>query len=117
LAGARWTHLRLELDGDGPIGENEDQHQSWIDPIFGVQVGIDLSERWVLVTAADIGGFGIGSDFTWNALGLIGYRTSVFGADALLSAGYRALSWDYEDDGFTWDMVMQGPFVGSSFRF
>ncbi|HXV25162.1 MAG TPA: hypothetical protein VED46_12990 [Alphaproteobacteria bacterium] len=117
LAGARWTYLRLELDGDGPLGRHVDQHESWVDPFFGVRVGIDLSERWLLVAEGDVGGFGVGSDFTWNALAVLGYRITFLGTDTILGGGYRALSWDYEDGDFKWDVTMHGPFIGASFRF
>jgi hypothetical protein len=117
LAGARWTYLRLELDGDGPLGRHADQHESWVDPFIGVRIGIDLSERWLLVAEGDVGGYAGGSDFTWNALGLLGYRTTFLGVHTTLGGGYRALSWDYEDGNFKWDVTMHGPFVGASFRF
>jgi hypothetical protein len=34
-----------------------------------------------------------------------------------ISAGYRALSWDYDDNDFEWDVTMHGPVLGMSFRF
>jgi hypothetical protein len=46
--------------------------------IIGLSAGIDITKHWALTVEGDIGGFGVGSDFTWNALGLISYRTSVF---------------------------------------
>jgi hypothetical protein len=119
LAGARYTYVRAELNIDGPFGLNPDldEHQDWVDPIVGASAGIELSKRWVLLVEGDIGGFGIGSDFTWNALGLISYRTSLSGIPMQISAGYRALSWDYDDNDFEWDVTMHGPVLGMSFRF
>ncbi len=117
LAGARWTYLRLEIDGSGLLDRQADRNENWIDPFVGVQVGVDLAEHWVLAAEGDIGGFGVGSDFAWNALGLIAYRTTLLGIDTRFGAGYRALSWDYDDDDFKWDVVMHGPFIGSAFRF
>ncbi len=117
LAGARWTYLRLEIDVSGPLDRQADQNQNWVDPVVGTRIGVDLAERWLLVAEGDVGGFGVGSDFTWNALGLLGYRTTFLGTDTLLGGGYRALSWDYEDGDFKWDVTMHGPFIGASFRF
>ena len=119
LAGLRYTYLRVDIDVDGPLGLNPDadKHRDWVDPIIGASAGIDLSEHWVLTAEGDIGGFGVGSDFTWNAVGLISYQTSLFGIATQLAAGYRALSWDYDHDNFKWDVVMHGPVVGAIFRF
>jgi hypothetical protein len=118
LAGARYTYVRAELNIDGPVGLNpdSDEHQDWIDPIVGTSLGVEISEHWTLLVEGDIGGFGVGSDFTWNALGLISYRTSVSGIPMQIGGGYRALSWDYDDNGFKWDVTMHGPVLGISFR-
>ena len=32
-------------------------------------------------------------------------------------AGYRAAGVDYENDGFVYDVVQQGPIIGLTFRF
>jgi hypothetical protein len=119
LAGARYTYLHLETNVSGPLGLNPsaDKSRGWVDPIIGLSAGIDISKHWALTVEGDIGGFGVGSDFTWNALGLISYRTSVFGVDTRFGAGYRALSWDYDKDNLKWDVVMYGPFEGMIFRF
>jgi hypothetical protein len=34
-----------------------------------------------------------------------------------MALGYRAAGVDYENDGFTYDTVQQGPFTGVVFRF
>lgn len=119
LAGVRYTYLGVQIDVNGPLGLNPDanEHRDWVDPIVGASAGIDLSEHWVLMAEGDIGGFGVGSKFTWNALGLIAYRTSLSGIDTQIGAGYRALSWDYDHNNFKWDVVLHGPVVGASFRF
>jgi hypothetical protein len=118
LAGARYTYVRAELNIDGPVGSNPnlDEHQDWIDPIIGTSFGVELSERWALMVEGDVGGFGVGSDFTWNALGLVSYRASMSGIPVRISGGYRALSWDYDDNDFKWDVTMHGPVLGISFR-
>jgi hypothetical protein len=64
----------------------------------------------------------MGSDFAWNAFGLIGYRFGLFGEDnARVLAGYRALSQDYTDGSgrnkFKWDITMHGPILGLDIGF
>ena len=64
----------------------------WVDPLIGARVRHQLAPGQELLVRADIGGFGAGSEFSWNALaaysfelavrdgvtysGLLGYRAS-----------------------------------------
>ena len=116
LVGGRFTYLDAEIDLQGfrSFGDSV----SWVDPIIGARTIWSLTDRWSLVAAGDIGGFGVGSDFTWSALGVVNYRFNLFGdRDASVLAGYRALSQDYESDGFKWDVVQKGPVLGLTVRF
>ena len=67
------------------------------------------------------GGFGAGSDFTWNLLGGLGYewRFDTWQLEALL--GGRALYQDFNDGSgllrFEWDVTQYGPVVALGFRF
>lgn len=79
LAGARVNHLRGELatrlDASGiQEGRQVDQSQTWIDPLVGVNVIAELAEHWAIRGEADIGGFGVGSELTWNAQAILTYR-------------------------------------------
>lgn len=120
--GARLNYLRSEVQaridtGPGNVRREVDEDQLWVDPLFGVNVIAQLTERWGLRAEADIGGFGVGSDLTWNAQALLTYRWSFAGYDVFAGAGYRALYWDYQDGGFEWDVTMQGPVIGGGIRF
>jgi hypothetical protein len=122
LAGGRYTSMESDLDINiGPAAGSFSGSQDWIDPFVGARATMDLTDRLVLVTRADIGGFGVGSDFTWHALGLLGYRFELFGARATALGGYRALYQDFEDgDGaseFGWDTTIHGPILGLNFQF
>lgn len=118
-AGIRYTNLRLELDGTGPRGNGRqvDQSEGWVDPVVGSRFFLDLTESWTLSGEADIGGFGVGSDFAWNVQAFVGYQTSLLGRALTLAAGYRALSQDYENGKFKWDVTTQGPILGVVMRF
>ncbi len=119
LAGIRYTNLRIELDGTGPRGNGRqvDQSEAWVDPIVGSRFILDLADNWTLSGEADIGGFGVGSDLAWNVQAFLGYKTSLAGQPLTLAAGYRALSQDYEDGRFKWDVTTQGPILGVVLRF
>jgi hypothetical protein len=120
--GARLNHLRGEidtrLDAAGFRARRQfDESQTWVDPLIGVNAILRLSERWAVRAEADVGGFGVGSDLTWNAQAALTYRFTAAGLDAFAGAGYRALHWDYEDGGFAWDVTMHGPMLGAGVRF
>ncbi len=120
LFGARYTYLDIELDIEGFADPEGDQ--DWVDPLIGVRTLWSLSDRWTLALEGSIGGFGVGSDFTWHAHGLIGYGFGLFGEDnATVFGGYRALSQDYDDghgnDKFEWDVTLYGPIAGLRIQF
>ncbi len=119
--GARYTYLDVSVDFKGVfqgLGSNVDDDKSWVEPLIGVRTLWDLSERWTITLSGDIGGIAFGSDFAWNAFGLIGYCFPMFSKEnnATVFAGYRALSQDYTDGSgrnkFQWDMTLYGPLLG-----
>ena len=124
-AGARYTYLDLKLDFNGVfknLVNNVNRDKSWLEPLVGARTIWDLSERWTVTLAGDIGGVVAGSDFAWDAFGLMGYRFSLFGEDnARVLAGYRALYQDYTDgsggDKFQWDVTIHGPILGLLVQF
>ena len=124
--GVRYTYLDLKIDFDGvfqSLVNNVDKDRSWVEPLLGVRTLWDLSERWTINLAGDIGGVAFGSDFAWDAFGLVGYRFPLFSKEnnAGVFAGYRALSQDYKDgsdrDKFKWDVTLHGPILGMRFEF
>lgn len=118
LGGFRYWNVDngLTVFGEGG-GEAEFQDsQGWFDPIVGARLLADLSERLFLLGRGDIGGFGVGADFSWQALAGFGYRFDAEGRYSGIAA-YRHIAVDYEDedDAFLFDVAMSGPTVG--FRF
>jgi hypothetical protein len=118
LAGGRWWRLRNKLDlGAGVLPEvTLELNESWIDPFGGLRMFIDLSSRWLLQARGDLGGLGAGSDFTWQALGGLGYK---FGDRYTVKAGWRQLDVDFEEDdnGFLYDVGTGGVILGLTIRF
>jgi hypothetical protein len=115
--GLRYTYLNIELDfSNVPIPDVESD-QDWVEPLLGCRTLWDLSERWTLTLAGAIGGIAFGSDFAWDAFGLVGYRFGLFGNnDVRIIGGYRALYQNYDDcdrnDKFEWDVTLYGPLLG-----
>jgi hypothetical protein len=116
LAGARVWYVDTEIDlsaGLLPARSVQDS-EVWADPVIGLRGSVELGRGFFLAGVADVGGFGLASDFTWQILGTLDYR---FNDWILVRAGYRHLEVDYESDGFVWDVQMSGPILGATFRF
>ncbi len=88
--------------------------KTFVDPIVGARMVAQLAPRLSLLTYADAGGFGIGSDFTYQLLATLNYRA---GSSVFLSAGYRHLSVDYSSGGTVFNGSQTGPILGVTKRF
>ncbi len=86
----------------------------WVDPIIGSRLIAELGRGFVIQTRGDIGGFGVGSEFTWQLMGLLGYNIN---RGATLLGGYRYLDVDFEDDdGLLFDVAMKGLILAAAIR-
>jgi opacity protein-like surface antigen len=87
--------------------------KGWVDPVIGARVQHALGDRWTLVGYADIGGFGAGSDLTWQ---LIAGVNDAFTPNVIGKVGYRYVSVDYDKGGFNYDMAFAGAYLGLGIR-
>lgn len=85
------------------------EDREWVDPYVGLRGRLNLTERTYVGGRADIGGFGIGSDLTWQIFGGVGFRPT---PNVELEAGWRYLAVDYDNDGFVYDVAYSGATVG-----
>jgi hypothetical protein len=115
----RYNDISMEIDTSGPLGTRAaSRDEDWIDPVIGAHYTIPFADSWSVTLRGDIGGFGVGSDFAWQALASVRWQASerlgVVGA-------YRYFDMDYEDgsgaDYFKYDMVASGPGIGVVFTF
>lgn len=106
--GAGGRYMDTDLDLATPAGKRSGS-KNWIDPIVMLRTRYALAEKVFLTLSGDIGGFGVGSDLTWQLAGSVGYALTDK-VDLLL--GYRHLDVDYEDDGFVYDIATSGFGVG-----
>ena len=116
FAGARIMGLEADLTGRF-VGGGQDARGArtdWADPIIGVRGQADFADRWFFRYNADIGGFGVSSDLTWQAFAGIGYRVN---EGVAVAAGYRGIGVDYSDGNFFLDTVSHGPVLGVEIRF
>src|SRR5262245_44482330 len=134
-AGGRawWQHADVQLDVAGTLNIfdltfsragvlSAEKSVSWLDPLVGVRLRHQFAPGWNLVVSGDVGGFGAGSKFSWQALAALDYefcRSKTVTWSAM--AGYKALSVDYsQGTGLThyeFDMTLHGPIFGITARF
>lgn len=114
FAGARYNYISGDLTFSGPAGRVATGTQEWWDPIVGANLSLPLiKDRLTFDGHFDVGGFGAGSDVTWQAYPYLNWRFSRRGSVQL---GYRWLGTDYETGSgvnkFRYDVVVQGPQIG-----
>ena len=115
-AGTRYNNINLELNG--PLGKNPAGTHEWWDPILGARVSLPIWKKLSFAVSGDFGGFGVGSDLTWQAYPYINWQITKVTS---LQVGYRFLYTDYETGSglnqFKYDMLTSGPQVGFTFHF
>jgi len=115
------TYNRLEADVDIDLlnstlsaGTTED----WIDPTIVGRATFPINDKWYFQTRANIGGFGVGSDFMWQLAAEVGYRSSERWS---FSFGYRVIDIDYDhgsdENRFVYDMQTFGPQIKAGYSF
>lgn len=110
IVGVRFTDQDSDYSLTTGMGGSQSHH--WVDPIVGVRCQGPLADRCTFSVRGDIGGFGIGSDFTWQVDGSFRYRMN---PKSTLIIGYRYMDTDYEDADFTYSGTLSGPLVGFAF--
>jgi hypothetical protein len=95
---------------------------TWFDPLVGLRLRHHFTPEAELVLRGDVGGFGAGSDFSWQVMGHLNWdfaRTQHVVWSGML--GYRALYVDFQKNSgsklYEYDMLTHGPIVGVTARF
>jgi hypothetical protein len=120
LAGFRYNNLNGEIRGPEvlPVPRIPTGTQDWFDPIVGANLALPLGKGFSLKLRGDVGGFGVGSDLTWQVYPYLNWQFSKWGS---VQAGYRWLYMDYETGGgsdrFAYDILNQGAQIGFTFHF
>ena len=134
-AGARYWYQEMNLDfsAAGTIDNNglivsgnrsiaKSGSVDWVDPLVGFRLRHQYQPGKEIFVRGDIGGFGAGSQFSWNVLAALNYeimKASTYNISAYL--GYRALSVDYvQGEGlsrYEFNMIQHGPVVGLTVKY
>jgi hypothetical protein len=114
LGGVRIVNYKLELTPD--IIDPIESSKTWADPFVGGRAKAMVSDDFSVSGRFDIGGFGAGSDFSWNLILGGSYEFSRIS----LFFGYRAWNVDYKSSEglreLELDLTTHGPFIGITFH-
>lgn len=117
LAGARLynvdTKAKLSIPGFG-ITKSGSTDETWADPMIGTRLSAQLTDNLYLTSWAFAGGFDVGSKFSWDLFGGLGYK---LGEKYTMIVGYRGLGVDYTDGDYKYDVVQKGPIAGLKIHF
>lgn len=127
VAGGRYWHQDTDVTGtlafDPFVRETvRSGSVDWVDPFVGARLRNRLGPGEELMVRADFGGFGLGSDFSWQVLATYNWQMCVLYGHVLDGyIGYRALSVDYSQGSgatrYEYDVLQQGPVLGSTLHF
>ena len=111
-AGFRMWHMsnKIKLNPGILDGRSEKSTYTFVDPILTLRTNIVFAPGWSITLLGDIGGFGLSSDLTWQALGTINYQAASW---IELRLGYRHLAIDRKKI----DVDFSGPILGGTVRF
>jgi hypothetical protein len=114
VGGARVWSVNTDIDFHGGIldGRSPSDGATWVDGLAGVRGNYSLTPK-VYLTGWGMVGAG-GAKVDWDVAAGLGYR---FNDRFSAVAGYRALGVNYNNDGFVFDVVQQGPILGLVMRF
>lgn len=104
----------IEKELKNRLAESADAKKDWIDPFIGFRGQWNLTEQLYLAGRADIGGFGVGSELTWQASSALGWQINESWS---AEAGYRYLAPDFEDGAFTYEVASNGFFLSLGYTF
>jgi hypothetical protein len=94
----------------------------WVDPLVGARVRFMIAPGQDIFLRGDVGGFGVGSKFSWQGIG--GYSFDFAEKNGITYSGligFRALYVDYVQGAgrrrYGFDMLQYGPVLGVSIGF
>jgi hypothetical protein len=117
IGGGRFWHLNNSLDLFPPNNQTTvtaGQTESWIDPVFGARGRLNLNKGLFLNLNGDVGGFGVGSQQTYQIYTGMGKE---FKKKFSMLMGYRYMYVDYKNGGFLYNTHMSGLQAGFNIRF
>jgi hypothetical protein len=122
-ANANFTQLSAALGRDVQLSRSFAVASSgsldWIDPVVGLRLRHQFTPAQEITVRGDVGGFGLQSNFEWQAVAYYSYAWQFTGYQIAAVVGYRAIGVNYTNTGNnnSVDLVLHGPLLGVSVRF
>lgn len=115
LGGLRVWHISTDVTVSyGNYALSHKESFGWVDPVVSLRGFYNITDKVSVMAQGDVGGFGIGSDFTWQFMATLNYA---FNDRYAMSAGYKVLSVDYDRNSHVFDTALSGPVLGLTYRF
>jgi hypothetical protein len=112
FAGARLYSVNETLTRPAPSNEYN-ASTTVVDPILGAAGNWSLGDAWRFEVRGDIGGFGVGSEFTYQMMALFHVALSDMFA---IPFGYRVLGYKLDTGGVSMNILMSGLVAGFDIR-
>lgn len=115
LVGGRIIGLNVDMKLTGPNQTfSYGTSPSNVSPLIGARLHVPLGEKWGLGVYGDVGGLLHNTDVKWQALATIQYDIS---RRWTAIAGYRHMQIHHESQRLDFDVNMNGPLLGFSYKF
>ncbi len=108
--GGRWQWLDMDLRL--PNNPQESADTSWFEPFVGARWKNQIGDTVRIYLRGDLGGFGVGSDLTWNLYGMFQFQLSETWS---IDVGYRAMATLLDRASFRYDGRITGLLLGGTF--
>jgi opacity protein-like surface antigen len=109
-----WMTNEIDLDAGRLPARSVSATSNWIDPIISTRGTLRITDNWSATLYGDVGGFGAGSQLTWQALATLDWRVT---ENISASIGYRWIYIDYSKGDTSVSLNMTGPIIGATLRF
>jgi hypothetical protein len=95
------------------LGQTLSRQDDWFDGYGGLRLRYDFNKTFYTAVRGEVGR-GVVSDLMWEVEGVVGlnWTRSIF-----TEVGYRALSADFEDNNFKFDVTTHGPQITTGITF
>ena len=114
LAGVRVIDLELEFQGGGPFAVRSSASTTLVDPVIGLRAVVPIGDSFQFLAHGDVGGFGAGSDLSYQFLASFGWSIS---RTVGIGLGWRHLGVDYSDQDLAVNFDFSGPLLGMRIAF
>jgi hypothetical protein len=99
---------------DRKLGQTISRDDGWFDPYLGLHTRYNFNKTFYTAVRGEVGGFGVGADLMWQVEGVLGINVT---RSIFTEIGYRALSADFENNNFVFDIILHGPQITTGITF